>query len=338
MAYTNFVDSPFVTVGTANQALPSAVNLGAAVGVVVTDGSTITTTTSGINTAGRVLTANASGVPTFQAPSGLPTIPGGSGPYRLVTTPNTGVTAWACRKPHIVKALVGASSTAPSVFPSLSSSTNPCYAVIDDELFGTSRLNITGSNTSAGAWEGYDNGAAGNVVGQNLYYSIYCKSGFPTSIDGYHSGTPGWASWADLLTSTLNSQWYATGLNSVCNFWWDNPYPSVGIGSQNTSLNTPTTGTYQVNFNATILSCGMSMTNNPVTQIKFTLWQHNATTGSLISQVDFTPTAAPSTFIASTTIVPLLQTGYNKGTTNPVFCIMSSGYPAISGYTYFYDR
>lgn len=66
MAFTNFIDSPFVTVGTANQALPSAANLSAALGVVVTDGSTITTTTTNINTTDYVLTANTSGVPAFK--------------------------------------------------------------------------------------------------------------------------------------------------------------------------------------------------------------------------------------------------------------------------------
>lgn len=340
MAYTNIADSALLTVGTKNDTLPNSVGVPVARGAVVTNGTTVTTATS--ITTGEVLTWQASGAPAFAAlpGGGLPLIPSGAGPYRLVTNPITGAAAWACRKPHLMRTISNNGSF-PSVFPTFSSSSNSFYAEISDEIVQTARQSVSGGvNISMAASEAYDPGFLGNVAGQKFYFSMYCKSGFPTAINnGYHGGVLGWASWADLLTQSINFGYYQAGVSGVCCFYWDNAYPTFNWNSSDNPLNTPTTGTYNNNFNGLIVSCGWSATGSPtVTNIMFTLWQHDAVTGSLVSQRDFTLGSAPTGLINSTGIVPFIMTGYNVSTSNPTLCIMSTGYPAISGYTYFYDR
>lgn len=311
MAYGNLVETAYLVQGAGNQALPNAVNLSPTTrGAVVANGSNIA----------------------------VQTIPSDPGPYNLVTNNQTGtnVLAWACRKPRFLRGVVG-SGTA-STFPSFSSNP-PFYPVIDDQVVGTNMLNtLTVDPLQAGVIEYGDQGFSAVVTGQKLFWSRLMVSGANTTFVASNQVViMGWSSAKDLYANNVGSNWYAP-TTPYLSYWYpgaNNTTMQHRCNGVNTSVTT--TGTIPADMNGIIVSAGWD-TAASSTQVT-SVWFHDAATLTQIATASFTISVTGMT--TSTRIVPsFLLGGCNSAFSLPTFKtqVLTSNYPSISGYTYFYAR
>jgi hypothetical protein len=306
--------------------LTSIVSAGAQQGSLLI-GAASANTVSKLNpgTSGHVLTSNGTSAdPSWQAPSGLPTIPGSGGPYRLTTW--NGAAAWACTSPYITRAIFSANN---SNWPTPSSATNGNLTFLDDQPRSLYALRPAGASDLLAGMETGMYGFNPTTTGQKIYFSVYYISGWDTA--GGNVGFIGMCNPATIVTQNITAPYQPSAGSWTGYFTGRVQAPNFKYSDNSTDTNTNFSG-WNSNINGTILSCGYDTTTDEVT-----FWQHNASTGALMATT--LPITTSGSVQSQTNLVPMIGPAANGPVSaDTKLQVLSAGYPALSGWTYFYAR
>jgi hypothetical protein len=308
MAATNFIDSTFLTL-TSNTVLPNAADIG-------------------YGTSGYVLTsAGGTTNPSWAATSGgLPTTPT-SGTFTLGSF--NGTVGWKSRTPSISRSVFQGGS---SSFPAWGGSTNTVSYVAD------ATVTVYSGDGNSVASENQTPGINGGGT-LKYYYSIY-MTGTGTqwttqnSTNGFQFGWINSSFWTANYPSGFQSYTVFNGPDNGILFRPSNTGMAMSDSSSTGSATNISTvsGTYTQNFQGLILSVGYDST---VSTNNSTVWLHSST-GSLIWEGQKT-TAGTDMGSAANGIKPFFLFMPPIGIQVGEMQMMTVGYPAISGWTYFYS-
>jgi len=304
-------------------ALTSIVSAGSQTGSLWVGSGTNTVSKVNPGSTGTVLTSTGTGTaPTWQAPSGLPTITTATACVKLTTW--NGAAAWAGRTPYLIRT---STSNNVSLFPEPSTANLCRPTMITDQVFCPYNYRIIGGGDSYYVTEMGIPGFNATVTGQKIFYSLYYISGWSSNTANTEQAYYGMCD-PEVLRTQSPTNLSAPG---GCAFFIGGvPVNGTTLNYRDSVGNSNYSWAWAnaMNFNAKIISIGYDTSTATIS-----FWQHDAATGALLGSA--TKTASPN-FQSLTNIVPMFNPCPGVPNAGLRMQVMTAGYPTISGYTNFY--
>ncbi len=312
--------------------LTSAGTSGSTAGSLWYGSGTNTIASLAAGTSGYLLSSGGAGAPTWVTPpAALPTVPSGGSQYKLSTW--NGSPSWATRSPMIARA---PSSNNQSTWPDSADANSYTLKYVTDAPFTPRSLKPTSESLDLAGVEMGIPGFNATVTGQKYFFSLYFISGWNTDTPG-SGGIPlyGWMNPTTMASTSLSGANYVTVAGKAGWCYGGFPINSTTLSYRDDAANQNYTWNWggSMNYNAKIISIGYDTTAATIT-----FWQHDAVTGALLGSASKTPS---SSIQSQTNMVPWFAPFVSNAgavTNASLMQVMSTGYPTISGYTYFYAR